>query len=74
MMRLSRLMLVIFLSFALAGCTGRIVHMKNDQGAEITCEVSTMSAMMTGVLIRDGSIDNCVKQKESAGFKVMHEQ
>ena len=74
MKKLNVLMTIMLLIFVTTGCTGRIVHMKNDQGSEITCEVSTMSAMMTGVLIRDSSIEDCVKQKKAAGFKVTHEE
>ena len=57
-----------------SGCTGRIVHMENDQGNKATCEVSTGSAMMTGVLARDSSIDKCVEDRKQAGFKVTSEE
>lgn len=58
----------------LTGCTGRIVHMENEQGVKIKCEVSMASAMMTGVLVRDGSINSCIRDKEAAGFKVVREE
>lgn len=65
--------LIVLSTYGLAGCTGRIVHLENDQGTHLTCEVSTVSAMMTGVLVRAGSIDRCVRQHEAAGFKVTRE-
>ena len=66
---------VISISFlATTGCTGRIVRLENDQGTRLNCEVSTLSAMMTGVLIRDAAIDKCVSEHEAAGFKVIHEE
>ena len=58
----------------LPGCSGRIVHLQDDRGNEVTCEVSTGSAMMTGVLARDAAIDNCVKDRKEAGFKVISEE
>jgi len=58
----------------IVGCAGRIVHMENDQGNKIDCKVSTTSAMLTGVLVRDSAIDDCIKQHEAAGYKVTGEK
>ena len=67
---------IIILTFVgtISGCTGRIVNMQDDQGNNVTCEVSTGSAMMTGVLARDSSIDKCVEDRKKAGFKVTSDE
>ena len=64
------LVTILFLS----ACTGRIVRMQDERGHNINCEVSTTSAMMTGVLVRDNSIDECIKQHKAAGYKVSGEE
>lgn len=71
---INRIQIMIFMLIGVTACAGKIVHLENAQGARITCEVSTASAMMTGVLVRDGSIYNCVRDKEAAGFKVVGEE
>lgn len=74
-MKLTKIILLVLVSISfITGCAGRTIYLKNDQGTEITCKVSTASAMMTGVLVRDSSIDDCVREKEAAGFKVTHEK
>lgn len=65
---------ISLISLWAAGCAGRIVHLENDQGTHLTCEVSTTSAMMTGVIVRDSSIDDCVRSHKAAGFKVTREE
>ena len=65
---------ILTLTGTVSGCTGRMVHMENDQGNKVTCEVSTGSAIMTGVLARDASIDKCVGDRKQAGFKVISEE
>jgi len=66
--------IVIIFTVNLTACAGRIVHLEDANGTQLTCEVSTGSAMMTGILIRDNSIEKCVKQHESKGFKVTSEE
>lgn len=70
----NRIIILMVSTVLLASCSGRIVHMENEQGARIKCEVSMGSAMMTGILVRDSAIENCVRDKESAGFKVVGEK
>ena len=65
---------ISLLSIGVTGCAGRIVHLESAQGAHVTCEVSTTSAVMTGVIVRDNSIESCVQQHKAAGFKVTHEE
>lgn len=74
MKKISKLITMLLLILVISGCTGRIVHMKDKRGTHITCEVSTLSTMMTGVLVRNHSIDNCVNQKKVVGFKVVYEE
>lgn len=70
---INTILVVSAVALTVTGCAGRTVHLKNAQGVEITCKVSTGSAMMTGVLMRDSTIDDCVKEKEAAGFKLTRE-
>ncbi len=65
---------VLITMAGLSGCAGRTVHMQDKQGHKIDCEVSTTSAMMTGVLVRDSAIDDCVEQHKAAGYKVTSEE
>ena len=54
-----------------SGCAGRIVQMENDTGELLTCEVSTLNAIFTGVLIRDSIIDRCIERRERLGYDVI---
>lgn len=74
MQPLSIIVLICSCAAILSGCTGRIVYMQNAEGNEVTCQVSTGSAIMTGVLARDAAIDRCIKDREKAGFKVISEE
>ena len=53
----------------LSGCTGQTVLLRNNKGELAKCEVSAGSAMLTGVIIRDMTIDGCVSEYEKAGYK-----
>lgn len=71
---------ILFVSCALLSlamlqaCTGKSVVLKNAAGKTAKCEVSTESAVMTGVLIRDHTIDKCVKHYEAQGYKKVSER
>lgn len=53
----------------LSGCTGQTVLLKNNNGELAKCEVSAGSAYLTGIIIRDMTIDQCVSEYEKAGYK-----
>lgn len=53
----------------LSGCTGRTVLLENAKGEIAKCEVSAGSAVLTGVIIRDMTISDCVAEYEKAGYK-----
>lgn len=59
----------------ISSCTGRTVHMENEQGNKVDCEVPTTEAvLLTGAVGRDMIIDDCVKKEEEAGYKVTGEE
>lgn len=53
---------------AMAGCAGKTVLMKNDRGDLEKCEVSAASTYLTGIIIRDMTIKQCVAEYQKAGF------
>lgn len=52
----------------LSGCTGKTVLLKNDRGDLQKCEVGAGSTYLTGVIIRDMTIDQCVSEYRKAGY------
>lgn len=62
-----RLITVASCSFAV-GCVGRVVLLKDTQGHLAECRVGAGETYLTGVIIRDMSINQCVQQYESAGY------
>ena len=53
---------------SLSGCAGQTLVLENANGETAKCEVSTMSAMMTGTLIRDARMKKCARELEEKGF------
>jgi hypothetical protein len=54
--------------FLINGCTGKTVLLKNNKGELAKCEVSATDTMHTGIIGRNWTIDNCIKEYESAGY------
>ena len=50
------------------GCTGQMIMLENEQGQRVKCEVSTTSAMLTGVLMRDAKMEKCVNEYKGQGY------
>ncbi len=73
MSRISIVTILIALFISLQGCTGKMVMLKNDSGETAKCEVSMASAMMTGVLIRDHTMDECIKEYENKGYSKVND-
>lgn len=58
----------------LAGCAGRTVLLRNHQGDLQKCEVSAASTYLTGVIIRDMTIKQCVDEYGRAGYQPVSPQ
>lgn len=54
----------------LSSCaTGKTIVLKNEQGQTATCQVSGMSAAMTGSVIRNMELKQCIEQYQGIGYK-----
>lgn len=53
---------------ALSGCTGKTVLLKDSRGDLQKCEVSAGSTYLTGVIIRDMTIEQCIAEYRKAGY------
>jgi hypothetical protein len=58
----------LILAFSLFGCAGQKIILENSVGKQVTCEVSTGSAMLTGTLMRDAKMKRCVRNYEAQGY------
>jgi hypothetical protein len=72
-MKLAKLTIFSMLLLSIGGCSGRVVLLKNEQGELAKCEVKQGEAMIAGVINRDLSIEDGVKQYEAAGYKKISE-
>mgnify|MGYP003436132933 CR=1 FL=1 len=59
----------IFSTILISGCAGKVALLKNQEGDVAKCEVSSGDTMLTGVIIRDMTINNCIEEYEKAGYK-----
>ena len=69
LMRHTHPALQIMLLAVLSGCSGQVVHLQNDKGESVTCEVSQTTALWFGIVTRDVMINECVQKYEKAGYK-----
>ncbi len=69
MMKLVKLTVLGVIFFGVVGCSGKMVLLKNDKGEMVKGEVTQNEAMVAGVINRDLSIEDCVKQYEAAGYR-----
>ena len=69
LIRHTRVALLIMMLAVLSGCSGQVVHLQNDKGETVTCEVSQTTALWFGVVTRDVMITECVQKYEKAGYK-----
>lgn len=53
---------------SLTGCVGQHIVLQNQEGESASCKVSTGSAMMTGVIMRDRKMRKCVEDYEAEGY------
>ena len=53
---------------SLCGCAGQVIVLENEQGQRVKCEVSTASAMLTGVLMRDAKMEKCTREYKEQGY------
>lgn len=60
---------ILLFALLLSSCAGKLTLMKNSDGDIQKCEVSTMSAMTTGMLLANRDINRCVDNLEKAGYK-----
>lgn len=68
-MKLVKLMVFGVTLLGIVSCSGRVVLLKNEKGEMAKCEVKQGEAMVAGVVNRDLSIEDCVKQYEAAGYR-----
>lgn len=61
--------LALMAALVLAGCAGRTVLLRNAEGELARCEVSAGSAYLTGVIIRDLTLKQCVDEYKKVGFR-----
>lgn len=72
-MKLLKILCIALTLFFLAGCSGKLVALKNDAGEVVTCEVGTGTTMLAGGLYRDIKIKTCVDDYESKGYEKIEE-
>jgi len=60
--------LALLLPLALFGCAGQKIILENKAGEQVTCAVSTGSAMLTGAALRNAKMSKCKRQYEEQGY------
>ena len=60
---------IIFIGMIFTACTGKTILLRGENGDLAKCEVRAGETFLTGVIIRDMTLAQCIKQYEAAGYK-----
>lgn len=59
---------LFLMAVSLFGCVGQTIVLENDNGEQVTCSVSTGSAVLTGTALRNAKMSKCKRQYEEKGY------
>lgn len=63
-----KILVIILSTLSIAGCVGQTIILENKEGKQVTCSVSTGSAILTGAALRNAQMSKCKRQYEEAGY------